>query len=76
MVVVFLIKFFFERRGLSHHLYSHPTRGDIAPKENDQVIPDMNTDDVMDNETARNFLDGDSKGSNNSKGSIDSVTVK
>jgi len=51
-------------------LYFHLTRGDIEPKENDQVIPDTNVEDEMDNEAVGNFLDVDSDGS------LDSSSVK
>jgi len=69
-------KVFGEKRSLIQHLYSHLTRGDDAPKEKDQVVPETNIDDEMDNVTASNFVDGDTKGSNASKGCIDSASLK
>jgi len=75
-ICYFCDQVFDEKRGLSCHLYSHLTRGDIAPKENDQVIPDTNIDDVRDNEAGGKFLDVDSSFGNGSKGSMDSSSVK
>jgi len=51
-IVIFVMNYWW-KRGLSHHLYSHLTRGEFALKENGQVIPDTNTDDEMDNEIVR-----------------------
>ncbi len=75
-ICYFCDQVFDEKRGLSHHLYSHLTRGDIAPKENDQVIPDTNIDNIRDNEAVGKFLDVDNNFGNGSKGSMDSSSVK
>jgi len=74
---------------LSCHLYIHVLQGDVAPKQPEAVSPDQNDDEEVGHVIARNVDDevdiviagnvsdtGNINGSNDSKGSIESASVK